>query len=51
LRAQLQNWFDRYAVTELDGSRLPVTGCGQTKRADKPDAFCQSWPADWLNTH
>jgi len=30
LRAQLQEWFQRYAVQGLDGSWLPVAGAGQT---------------------
>jgi arylsulfatase A-like enzyme len=48
MRARLQGWFDRYAVPELDASKLPVTGCGQRNLATKPDAFAQSWPASWL---
>jgi arylsulfatase A-like enzyme len=49
MRRELQEWFDRYSVPQRDGSCLPVTGCGQTRPAEEPDAFCQNWPDAWLN--
>jgi arylsulfatase A-like enzyme len=49
MRRRLQEWFDRYALPEYDGSKLPVTGCGQVRRANEPDAFAQQWPDSWLH--
>ncbi len=48
LRERMQQWFDCYADPELDGSKLPVSGCGQLKPANEPAAFAQAWPEDWL---
>jgi arylsulfatase A-like enzyme len=48
MRERVREWFGRYAIPELDGSRLPVTGCGQTRPAYLPGAFRQEWPAEWL---
>ncbi len=32
MRQLLANWFDRYVIPNLDGSRYPVTGGGQVKK-------------------
>lgn len=33
MRNQLEQWFVKYAVPELDGARMPVTGTGQSNLA------------------
>jgi arylsulfatase A-like enzyme len=48
MREDLDGWFERYAVAELDGRTLGVTGCGQKGLATAPDAFLQAWPPAWL---
>lgn len=35
LRGRLARWFGRYSEPVRDGSRLPVTGCGQVERIDQ----------------
>jgi len=32
LRYQLERWFDRYVIPELDGARQPIAGRGQIER-------------------
>ncbi len=49
MRARLGAWFERYVDPAFDGSKLPVTGCGQHKLAFEPDAFAQHWPEEWLH--
>lgn len=43
LRGRLERWFERYALSELDGTRQAVTGAGQDcpvgRRADRVNAF------------
>jgi hypothetical protein len=56
LRAALHDWFTRYADPDMDGSRLPVTGAGQThlagRRGEGETAFaCQHrYVLDWDGT-
>ena len=40
LCAELEEWFSRYVDPYVDGARFPVTGLGQTSRAN-PKAFTQ----------
>lgn len=42
LRGELQNWFANYSTEEMDGSRQPIKGRGQTDRiGGKSEAFAQ----------
>jgi len=51
MRAQLEKWFDRYVVPELDGTRLGVDGWGQlglaTERLNGRPPFADEFPYDW----
>ena len=44
LRRELDDWFASYVDSELDGSRLPVTGRGQLDHATREDAFAYRFP-------
>jgi arylsulfatase A-like enzyme len=39
MRDDMDEWFSRYVVPSLDGTKLPVTGRGQKARAGEKDAF------------
>jgi arylsulfatase A-like enzyme len=44
MRDQLDTWFDRYVVAEMDGTKHPISGRGQyAPPPEGPDAFAQAW--------
>ena len=43
----LEDWFKRYVDPQLDGTKLPITGKGQSDHASKSDAFAYRIP--WLD--
>ncbi len=43
----LEDWFDAYVDPQFDGSRLGITGRGQSDHATRKDAFAYRFP--WLD--
>lgn len=45
--SDLEDWYNSYVDAQLDGSRLSVTGRGQSDHATRKDAFAYRFP--WLD--
>jgi choline-sulfatase len=47
MKAQLETWFMRYVVPDLDGSKLPVTGKGQIDLVGEGGQGRRAFDDDW----
>ena len=47
MRRDMEVWYSRYVYPQIDGTKLPVTGCGQLASATAKDAFSYRHLPQW----
>ena len=47
MRSDMVEWYSHYINPVMDGTKLPITGCGQKAPATEVDAFEMQHPFQW----